>query len=298
MTRLHAIPQGPLTEGSAKRPIPLHCDPHRRDDPRRARQRHHRAHLPQHSRTQSIEATMTFPVPVDATLCSLTARIDGRTLRAVAQARSAGARDLRRRRRRRQIGGSARGTAQGHPYAQRRPRRSGRRNRGHRHLDRAAVVRRCAPRIAHPDHGRPTLQAARRCRPADDLVAGDTSCTRRRPRSSSARTERASLAAGRGADRTGSFRVTLDRPDRHRVRQWPGWQQAHAGGRRRRRAAVSRWRSRRRRRATPEPRPRPAVRPTPARWARAPPGDRGGRGVQARGWRETRPGDGGRAVTA
>ena len=37
--------------------------------------------------TKSIEATMTFPVPVDATLCSLNARIDGRTLQAVAQAR-------------------------------------------------------------------------------------------------------------------------------------------------------------------------------------------------------------------
>ena len=37
---------------------------------------------------QSIEATMTFPVPVDATLCSLSARIDGRTLQAVAQARA------------------------------------------------------------------------------------------------------------------------------------------------------------------------------------------------------------------
>jgi hypothetical protein len=36
---------------------------------------------------QSIEATMTFPVPVDATLCALSARIDGRTLTAVAQAR-------------------------------------------------------------------------------------------------------------------------------------------------------------------------------------------------------------------
>ena len=36
---------------------------------------------------QSIEATMTFPVPVDATLCVLSARIDGRTLTAVAQAR-------------------------------------------------------------------------------------------------------------------------------------------------------------------------------------------------------------------
>ena len=31
---------------------------------------------------QSIEATMTFPVPVDATLCALSARIDGRTLNA------------------------------------------------------------------------------------------------------------------------------------------------------------------------------------------------------------------------
>jgi hypothetical protein len=37
--------------------------------------------------TSSIEATMTFPVPVDATLCALTARIDGRTLTATAQAR-------------------------------------------------------------------------------------------------------------------------------------------------------------------------------------------------------------------
>jgi hypothetical protein len=37
---------------------------------------------------QSIEATMTFPVPVDATLCSLSARIDRRTLQAVAQARA------------------------------------------------------------------------------------------------------------------------------------------------------------------------------------------------------------------
>jgi hypothetical protein len=40
------------------------------------------------SEQQSIEATMTFPVPVDATLCSLTARIDGRTLNAVAKARA------------------------------------------------------------------------------------------------------------------------------------------------------------------------------------------------------------------
>src|SRR5882757_30696 len=37
---------------------------------------------------QSIEATMTFPVPVDATLCSLAAKLDGRTLKAVAQARN------------------------------------------------------------------------------------------------------------------------------------------------------------------------------------------------------------------
>jgi hypothetical protein len=36
---------------------------------------------------QSIEATMTFPVPVDATLCALSARIDGHTLTAIAQAR-------------------------------------------------------------------------------------------------------------------------------------------------------------------------------------------------------------------
>jgi Vault protein inter-alpha-trypsin domain/von Willebrand factor type A domain len=36
---------------------------------------------------QSIEATMTFPVPVDATLCALSARIGERTLTAVAQAR-------------------------------------------------------------------------------------------------------------------------------------------------------------------------------------------------------------------
>src|SRR5262245_11054990 len=36
---------------------------------------------------QSIEATMTFPVPVDATLCALSARIDGRTLTAIAQVR-------------------------------------------------------------------------------------------------------------------------------------------------------------------------------------------------------------------
>ena len=36
----------------------------------------------------SIEATMTFPVPVDATLCSLAARIDGRKLLATAQARA------------------------------------------------------------------------------------------------------------------------------------------------------------------------------------------------------------------
>jgi hypothetical protein len=39
--------------------------------------------------TISIEATMTFPVPIDATLCSLSARIDGRTLHAVAMAREA-----------------------------------------------------------------------------------------------------------------------------------------------------------------------------------------------------------------
>jgi hypothetical protein len=39
------------------------------------------------SEKQSIEATMTFPVPVDATLCALTARIDGRALNAVAQVR-------------------------------------------------------------------------------------------------------------------------------------------------------------------------------------------------------------------
>jgi hypothetical protein len=35
-----------------------------------------------------IEATMTFPVPVDATLCALTANIDGRTLTAAARARN------------------------------------------------------------------------------------------------------------------------------------------------------------------------------------------------------------------
>lgn len=40
------------------------------------------------SEPQSIEATMTFPVPVDATLCALTAHIDGRTLNAQAQVRS------------------------------------------------------------------------------------------------------------------------------------------------------------------------------------------------------------------
>src|SRR6476661_565138 len=37
---------------------------------------------------QSIEATMTFPVPADATLCALSARIDGRKLHAAAQARA------------------------------------------------------------------------------------------------------------------------------------------------------------------------------------------------------------------
>jgi hypothetical protein len=37
---------------------------------------------------KSIEATMTFPVPVDATLCTLTANINGRVLHAVARARS------------------------------------------------------------------------------------------------------------------------------------------------------------------------------------------------------------------
>jgi predicted DCC family thiol-disulfide oxidoreductase YuxK len=36
----------------------------------------------------SIEATMTFPVPVDATLCALTANIDGAVLHAVARARN------------------------------------------------------------------------------------------------------------------------------------------------------------------------------------------------------------------
>src|SRR5438874_1310322 len=40
------------------------------------------------SEQQPIEATMTFPVPVDATLCALAARIDGRTLTATAQARA------------------------------------------------------------------------------------------------------------------------------------------------------------------------------------------------------------------
>ena len=37
---------------------------------------------------QSIEATMTFPVPVDAALVALRARIEGRTLNAIAQARA------------------------------------------------------------------------------------------------------------------------------------------------------------------------------------------------------------------
>jgi hypothetical protein len=36
---------------------------------------------------KSIEAAMTFPVPVDATLCALTANIDGRVIHAVARAR-------------------------------------------------------------------------------------------------------------------------------------------------------------------------------------------------------------------
>src|SRR5262245_38615923 len=38
---------------------------------------------------RAIEATLTFPVPVDATLCALSARIDGRLLHAVAQPRQA-----------------------------------------------------------------------------------------------------------------------------------------------------------------------------------------------------------------
>ena len=37
---------------------------------------------------RAIEATLTFPVPVDATLCALSARIDARVLNAVAQPRS------------------------------------------------------------------------------------------------------------------------------------------------------------------------------------------------------------------
>jgi hypothetical protein len=40
------------------------------------------------SEPRAIEATMTFPVPVDATFCALSARIDGRTLQALAQPRS------------------------------------------------------------------------------------------------------------------------------------------------------------------------------------------------------------------
>src|SRR5262245_39056033 len=40
------------------------------------------------SESRSIEATMTFPVPVDATLCALAARIDGRSLNAMAQPRA------------------------------------------------------------------------------------------------------------------------------------------------------------------------------------------------------------------
>jgi hypothetical protein len=40
------------------------------------------------SEPRPIEATLTFPVPVDATLCVLSARIDGRVLNAVAQPRS------------------------------------------------------------------------------------------------------------------------------------------------------------------------------------------------------------------
>jgi hypothetical protein len=40
------------------------------------------------SEPRPIEATLTFPVPVDATLCALSARIDGRVLNAVAQPRS------------------------------------------------------------------------------------------------------------------------------------------------------------------------------------------------------------------
>ena len=89
---------------------------------------------------KSIEATLTFPVPVDATLCALTARIDGRFLSAIAQARE-----------------EARATYESALD-------TGRRDRRDRHVDGVFVLRHRRPDPAHPDHGwRDLRSVAARC---------------------------------------------------------------------------------------------------------------------------------------
>jgi Vault protein inter-alpha-trypsin domain len=100
--------------------------------------------------TQSIEATMTFPVPVDATLCELTANIDGRVLHAVARAREKASKAYE--------AAIKSGKSAILHQDLRRSRAPRRRNRRHRHLDGTAVVPRRNATAAHPDHGRRNLR--------------------------------------------------------------------------------------------------------------------------------------------
>ena len=116
------------------------------------------------SETRSIEATMTFPVPVDATLCSLTARIDGRTLNAVAQARDKARETYEEAIDKGKAAALHEELLKGIHMLSVAHVRSWRRDRGHGHLDGAAVVHRWRAAIAHPHHGRRDLRPLAACR--------------------------------------------------------------------------------------------------------------------------------------
>ncbi len=272
-----------LTEGSEKRPIPLIAT--RIDVTIRGglasvtTERTFR-----NTETQSIEATMTFPVPVDATLCALTARIDGRTLKAVAQARNQARETYEDAV---DAGKSAvlhEELLKGIHMLSVAPRRSGRRDRGHRHLDGVAVVRGAIALPAHPDHGRPRSTAPRRF--ARRTIWSLAIACMRRASASSARTD-GRACCGPGRRRMGASR------SRSTARSTSCWR---VGSRARSRAspptgAVSRWRSRRRRRAA-RASTSTSCSIVPARWAARAGRRPRGFGLQADA-RQDRPGDGG-----
>lgn len=102
---------------------------------------------------KSIEATLTFPVPVDATLCALAARIDGRVLSAMAQAREEARASYE----------SALDAGKGAILHEELLKGIHMRDRGDGHLDRVFVLRCRLPGSAHPDDGRRDLRTVAAC---------------------------------------------------------------------------------------------------------------------------------------